>query len=149
MVQEELRVLHLYLKAARRRLAPMWLGGRSYCPPLQRHTFSNKSFTYSNNLLIVPLPGPSIFKPPHPGYIKLSKSNSLYWVTNTQASFCYFTFVNVSKLLPQIVKKYKTQHFHRSAFLFMSLSPHLEFSMAVGHVWGNISPDWWFDARFY
>jgi hypothetical protein len=25
MVQEELRVLHLYLKATRRRLAPMWL----------------------------------------------------------------------------------------------------------------------------
>jgi hypothetical protein len=29
VVQEELRVLHLHLKAARRRLAPMWLGGGS------------------------------------------------------------------------------------------------------------------------
>jgi hypothetical protein len=34
IVQEELRVPHLHLKAARRRLArPSWLGGGSLCPP--------------------------------------------------------------------------------------------------------------------
>jgi hypothetical protein len=32
MVQEELRVLHLHLKAARRRLIPMRLGGGSQSP---------------------------------------------------------------------------------------------------------------------
>jgi hypothetical protein len=42
MVQEELRVLHLHLKAARRRLAPMWLEGQgSHCPAPQWYTSSN------------------------------------------------------------------------------------------------------------
>jgi hypothetical protein len=35
MVQEELRVVYLHLKAARRRLAPMCLGGASHSLPSQ------------------------------------------------------------------------------------------------------------------
>jgi hypothetical protein len=35
MVQEALRILPLHLKAARRRLTPMWLGGGSHNPPPQ------------------------------------------------------------------------------------------------------------------
>jgi hypothetical protein len=37
-VQEDLRDLHLYLKVAKRRLSPMWLGGGFHCPPPQWHT---------------------------------------------------------------------------------------------------------------
>ena len=48
---EELRVLHLHLKASGRRLA--------HCPP-----HNNTPPPTRPHLLIVPLPGPSIFKPP-------------------------------------------------------------------------------------
>ena len=61
MGQEELRVLHLHMKAARRRLASMWLGGGSHCPP-PSNTFPP---TKPHVLLMVTLSGPSIFKPPH------------------------------------------------------------------------------------
>ena len=43
MVQEELRVLHIHLKANRRRLASRQLRGGSHCPPTQQHTPSNKA----------------------------------------------------------------------------------------------------------
>jgi len=52
MALKELRVLHLHLKAARRRLTPLWLKGGSHCPPPQWHTSSNKA-TLPN----MPLPG--------------------------------------------------------------------------------------------
>ena len=56
VVQEELRVLHLHLKSAKRRLAPRWLGGGSHCPPSQWHNSSNKATPTltSPHLLIVP-----------------------------------------------------------------------------------------------
>jgi hypothetical protein len=62
MVGEDLRVLHLHLKATRRRLASTYLkedeGLKAYphidtLPPTRPH------------LLTVLFPGPSIFKPPH------------------------------------------------------------------------------------
>jgi hypothetical protein len=58
MVQEELRVLHLHLKVARMRVL-------AYTPTVthflrEGHTYFNKS-TPPNT----PLPGPSIFRPPH------------------------------------------------------------------------------------
>ena len=57
MVQELLRVLHLHLKDARRRLAPMWLGGASHWPPWQWHTSFNKATpTTRPHLLVVALP---------------------------------------------------------------------------------------------
>ena len=61
MVQEEMRVLYLYLKAARR-LAPTWLGGGSQYPP-----HSDTLPPTWPHLLREPLPGPSLFKPPHLG----------------------------------------------------------------------------------
>jgi hypothetical protein len=66
MAQEELRVLHLYLKAARRRLASRQLGGGSQSPGPQGHTSSNKATPIPTipHLLIVLLPGPSILKLP-------------------------------------------------------------------------------------
>jgi hypothetical protein len=49
MVQEKLRVLHLYLKEARNRLGILsQVGGRSPSPPLQWYISSNKA-TPSNN----------------------------------------------------------------------------------------------------
>jgi hypothetical protein len=47
MVLKELKVLHLVLKASRKRLAPMWLGGGSQSPPLQWHTSSKDTLTNS------------------------------------------------------------------------------------------------------
>jgi hypothetical protein len=64
MMLEELRVLNLYLKAARKRLACRQLGQAYYSPCPQWHTYSNKAtFTPRPHLLIVPLPRPRIFKP--------------------------------------------------------------------------------------
>jgi hypothetical protein len=59
MVQEELRVPHLHLKAARRRLSSrqLWEG-------LKAHPQSDTLPPTGPHLPIVPLPGPSIFKPP-------------------------------------------------------------------------------------
>jgi hypothetical protein len=48
MVQEELRVLHLHLKASRRILAPTWLGG------LKAHTHSDTLPPMRPHLQIVP-----------------------------------------------------------------------------------------------
>ena len=64
MVQEELRVLHLHPKEARSILASRPLEGGSQSPSPSGHTYSNKA----THLLIVPLPGSSIFKPPHQQY---------------------------------------------------------------------------------
>jgi hypothetical protein len=58
IVQEKLRVLHLVLKANRKRLASRQLGG-SQSPP---HTDTLPPTR--PHLLIIPFPGPSIFKPP-------------------------------------------------------------------------------------
>jgi hypothetical protein len=65
-LEKELRVLHLHPKKARNRLALRWLGGVSHCPFPQWHTSSNKAapIPTRSHLLIVPLPGPSIFKAP-------------------------------------------------------------------------------------
>jgi hypothetical protein len=65
MVQAELKVLHLYLKAARRRLASTWLWGGSSSPPPQWHASANKATPTPTKpyLLIESLPGPSIVKP--------------------------------------------------------------------------------------
>ena len=62
---EKLRVLHLVLKA-NRRLVSRQLGEGPQNLPLQGHTSSNKAIPASKKpyLLIVPFPGPSIFKPP-------------------------------------------------------------------------------------
>lgn len=58
MVQEELRVLHLHLKATRRKLDPTQLEGKSHCPfPTvtqflpQGHTYSNK-ITSTNSAIL-------------------------------------------------------------------------------------------------
>jgi hypothetical protein len=58
MVQEELRVRHLYLKAARSRLASRQLG-------LKAHVHGDTPTPARPHLLIVPLPGPSIYNPSH------------------------------------------------------------------------------------
>jgi hypothetical protein len=60
MVQEELRVLHLHLKAASRILV-----SRQYYEGLKAHTHSDTPTPTGPHLLIVPLPGPSIYKPSH------------------------------------------------------------------------------------
>jgi hypothetical protein len=49
MMLEELRVLHLVPKTNRRRLTPMWLGGRSQ--PISIVTyFIQQSYAYSNKV---------------------------------------------------------------------------------------------------
>jgi hypothetical protein len=67
MAQEELKILHFHLKATRRRLAPMWLGGGSHCPSTLWHTSSNEVTPTLTRpcLIIVSLSGRSLFKPPH------------------------------------------------------------------------------------
>jgi hypothetical protein len=60
MVQEELRVLHLHLKV----LAEYWLPG-SYDEGPKAHTHSDTPTPTRPYLLIVPLPGPSIYTPSH------------------------------------------------------------------------------------
>jgi hypothetical protein len=75
---EDPKILHLDPKTDRRRLSPMWVGGDSQSPPTQWHTSSKKATPTPTKpcLLIEPLPGPSIFKPPQwlsqqRAYIKL------------------------------------------------------------------------------
>jgi hypothetical protein len=58
---EELRVLPLVLKANRRRLTSRQLGARSF----KAYPYSGTVPSIRKHLLIVPLPWPSIFKPPH------------------------------------------------------------------------------------
>jgi hypothetical protein len=58
MVLKMLRVLHLVSKANRRRLASKYLGGRS-----QRLPLCDTLPPTRPHLLIVALPGPSLFKP--------------------------------------------------------------------------------------
>jgi hypothetical protein len=58
-MQEELRVLHLVLKANRRRPVYRQLRRRS----LKAHPHSDTLSPIRPHLLIVPLPGPRIFKP--------------------------------------------------------------------------------------
>ena len=64
-MQEELRILHLHLKAASRILASRQLGWGSKSPHPQWHTYSEKATpTWTGlHLLIVQLPGLSIYKP--------------------------------------------------------------------------------------
>lgn len=70
MAQKERRVVSLVPKEGRRRLAPKWLGGGSQSPSPQWHTSSNKTIpTLTKPHLIVPFPGPSIFKPVIPGMV--------------------------------------------------------------------------------
>lgn len=57
MVLEDLRVLYLDLTAARRKLPLRQLGGRLF----KHHPYSD---TTRQHLLVVPLPGPNVFKPP-------------------------------------------------------------------------------------
>jgi hypothetical protein len=59
-IVQELRVLHLVSKTNRRRLASRQLGRRS----LKAHPHSDTLPPTKPHLLIVPLPRPSIFKPP-------------------------------------------------------------------------------------
>ena len=63
---EELRVLHLVLETNRRRLASRQLGEKSQNSPPQGLSSSNKTIPTSTRpyLLIVPFPGPGIFKTP-------------------------------------------------------------------------------------
>ena len=77
MVQEELRVLHLHLKAASRifqadRIRALKPMPTVTYPPQQSHTYFNKTtptptrphpLQQGDNLLRVPHPGPSIYKP--------------------------------------------------------------------------------------
>jgi hypothetical protein len=60
MVQEELRVLRLHLRANKKRLISRELG-----MILKAHLHSDILPPTRTHLLIVPLPGPCIFKPPH------------------------------------------------------------------------------------
>ena len=62
MALEKLRVLNLELKATRR-LASWRLGRGPQSPHPQRHTSSTPTLT-GLHLLVVPHPGPRIFKPP-------------------------------------------------------------------------------------
>ena len=66
MALEMLRVLHLHSKEARRNLSSTWLGGGSQSPLPQWYTSSNKAMPTPTRpyFLIVPLFGPSVFKPP-------------------------------------------------------------------------------------
>ena len=68
MALEKLRVLRLVPKGNRIKLFCRQLGGGSQSPPPQWHTSPNKATPAPTSpyLLIVPLPGPSIFKPLHP-----------------------------------------------------------------------------------
>ena len=65
LVLEELRVLHLVLKANRWTPASRQLGGGSQSPSPQWHSSSNEATPtpIKLHILIVPLLGPSIFKP--------------------------------------------------------------------------------------
>ena len=68
---------NLHLKDARRILAPMWMGEDLSTPTLTVTNFFQEGHTFSrtparSHLLIVPFPGPSIFKPPQPVYSDLS-----------------------------------------------------------------------------
>jgi hypothetical protein len=65
MVQEELRVLHFYLKAARRILTSRQLG-----EGLKVYTHSDTPTSTRPHLQIAPLPGPSIYKPPQWHYLE-------------------------------------------------------------------------------
>jgi hypothetical protein len=58
MVQEEQRVLQLHLKAASRILASRQLGW-----DLKAHTHSDTPTPTGPHLLIMPSPGPRIYKP--------------------------------------------------------------------------------------
>jgi hypothetical protein len=60
MAQKMLRVLYIVPKANGRRLASRQLGGRSH----KAHPHSDTLPPKRPHLLIMPLPGPSIFKPP-------------------------------------------------------------------------------------
>jgi hypothetical protein len=60
MLLEELGVLHLHPKEARSRLTSRQLGGGS----LKAHPHSDTLPPTRPRLLIVPLPGPFVFKPP-------------------------------------------------------------------------------------
>jgi hypothetical protein len=68
IVQEELRVLHLDLKATRRKLTLRQLGEASQSPPQQWHT----SFNKASPPKLSPPYGPSTFKPPPHSFIYLS-----------------------------------------------------------------------------
>jgi len=57
LVQEKLRVLHVYLKADSRILPGSWDEG------LKAHTHSGTPTPTRPHLLIAPLPAPSIYKP--------------------------------------------------------------------------------------
>jgi hypothetical protein len=63
---EESKVLHLDQQANRRSVSPAWLQGESQISSPQWHTISNKAtpITKRPHLLIIPFPGPSIFKLP-------------------------------------------------------------------------------------
>lgn len=64
MMLEELRILHIFTKR-NRRLLPRVLARGSQSSPPQCHTSSNKATLQQGQCLqIVPLSGPSIFKPP-------------------------------------------------------------------------------------
>jgi hypothetical protein len=58
MVQEELRVLHLHLKAASRILTSRQLG-----QGIKAHAHNDPPTTTRPHFLIVPLPGPCVYNP--------------------------------------------------------------------------------------
>jgi hypothetical protein len=66
-VQEELKDSQHHLKATRGSLACRQLGWGYYSPYPQWHTYTNKATPTLTgpHLLIVPLPGLRIYKPPH------------------------------------------------------------------------------------
>jgi hypothetical protein len=76
VLEKELRILHLFLKAARWRLSlPHWVelehSRRPQSPPIQWHTSSNKATPHNS----ATSDGPSIFKPPH-GFRRIKSSRS-------------------------------------------------------------------------
>jgi hypothetical protein len=77
MVQAELRVLHLHLKAASRILASRQLGWGFYNLPVTHLTPTGP------HLLIVPFPRPSIYKPSQrsSGLVHSASERPFSWVT--------------------------------------------------------------------
>jgi hypothetical protein len=85
-----------WLKVSRRLLSSKQLRGGSLSPPLQWYTFFNKAIPTLTRLyhLIVPLPEPSIFKPPQ----RLKKTGFHGWLMAWEQThplfylFIYFYF---------------------------------------------------------
>ena len=97
MVQEELRLLHLHLKAASRVLTSRQLGQGSNSPHSQWHTYINMATpTPRPHLLIVPLPGPSICKPSQYSSENIAKRRQEVCKRERTVSFPWRSYTHVA-----------------------------------------------------